>query len=331
MKILFAAQENAWGGVLHLVRAQLPQHEYVVNGSFEIASLNGYDVLIPTMSRVTAGLIDSADRLKLIQQCGSGLEAVDVVAATAKGIQVANVPSALSGNADSVAELGIYLMIGLSRNAAGMANSLQQRRMGEPKGLALSGKTVGIVGLGGIGKALARRLKPFGVRLIGLKRNRPEAAREELGMDWVGTADQLPELLMQSDYVILALPVHGGTAQMFNDETFALMKPTAFIINLARGGLIDRRSLEQALKSGRIAGAGLDVFWREPPDPDDPVFQYNVLATPHSAGCTDISLQGIADGVCENIRRVEQGSAPLNEVTAHSVAGSGQSVAYPGG
>lgn len=316
MKILFAATENAWGGVLHLIKKQLHQHDYIVNGSFDIASLRGYDVLIPTMSRITSELIATADRLKLIQQCGSGLEGVAIDAALAKGIAVANVPTAMSGNADSVAELGIYFMIGLSRNVSGMAYSLRQQRMGEPKGLALSGKTVGIIGLGGIGKALVKRLKPFGVRLIGLKQTDTELARTELGMDWVGTPEQLPELLKQSDYVILALPVNGGTAGMFNEETFTQMKTTAFIINLARGGLIDRCALEQALKSGQIAGAGLDVFWQEPPDPDDPVFQYNVLATPHSAGCTDVSIQGIADAVCENIVRIEQGMPPLNGASA---------------
>ncbi|MBN1959098.1 MAG: 2-hydroxyacid dehydrogenase [Desulfuromonadales bacterium] len=320
MNILFAAAENAWGGVLHRIRERLHQHEYTVNGSFDIDSLKGYDVLIPTMSRITPELIATADRLKLIQQCGSGLEGVDIAAALSKGINVANVPTDLSGNADSVAELGIYFMIGLSRDVSRMANSLKQQRMGEPKGLALGAKTVGIIGLGGIGKALVRRLKPFGVRLIGLKQTGTEAARTELELDWVGTPEQLPELLKQSDYVILALPVNGGTSGLFNEDTFALMKPTAFVINLARGGLIDRGALERALKTGQIAGAGLDVFWQEPPDPKDPVFQYNVLATPHSAGCTDVSIQGIAEAVCENIERTEQGLSPLN--VAHVISRS---------
>ncbi|PLY04399.1 MAG: lactate dehydrogenase [Desulfuromonas sp.] len=315
MKILFAAGENAWGGMLHELRKNLPQHEYVVNGSFAIDSLAGYDVLIPTMGRITAELLATADRLQLIQQCGAGLEGVDIAAADARGIMVANVPTDVSGNADSVAELGIYFMIGLSRNISGMAAGLQQRTMGEPKGLALSGKTVGIIGLGGIGRALIARLRPFGVRLIGVKQNAPEAAQKELDLDWVGTPEQLPELLEQSDYVVLALPVNSDTANLFDHDTFTQMKPGAFLINLARGGLIDRAALEEALATGQIAGAGLDVFWDEPPDPDDPVFSYNVIATPHCAGCTDVAIAGIARGVCANIARVEQGLEPLNRAT----------------
>jgi len=312
LKILFNAGENAWGGMLHEMRKILPQHEYVVNGSFAINSLAGYDVLIPTMGRISADLLATADRLRLIQQCGAGLEGVDIAAAEARGIMVANVPTDVSGNADSVAELGIYFMIGLSRNVTGMATGLRQQCMGEPKGLALGGKTVGIIGLGGIGRALVKRLRPFGVRLIGLKQNEPESARLELNLGWVGTPERLPELLQQSDYVVLALPVNDETASIFNHETFALMKPGAFLINLARGGLIDRAALAKALDSGEIAGAGLDVFWEEPPDPDDPIFSYKVMATPHCAGCTDVAIAGIAHGVCENITRVEQDLPPLN-------------------
>ena len=96
-----------------------------------------------------------------------------------------------------------------------------------------------------------------------------------------------------------------------NRNTLALMKPGAYLINLSRGGLVDRDALEEALSSGRIAGAGLDVFWEEPPDPDDPIFQYNVLATPHIGGSTDVSIKGIVTAVAENIRRVAGNQAPL--------------------
>lgn len=312
MNIMFAAAENAWGGVLHLIRKKLPQHNYVVNGSFDIESLQGYDILIPTMGQITSTLIATADKLKLIQQCGAGLERVDISAAQAKGIAVANVPTAVSGNADSVAELGIYFMIGLSRNISLATANLQHGHMGEPKGWSLAGKTVGVIGLGGIGRALIKRLQPFGVKIIGLKQTEPRTTQQELGIDWVGTVDQLPQLLRQSDYVVLALPANSDSAHMLNRETFTLMKPNAFIINLARGTLIERQALEHALKTGQIAGAGLDVFWQEPPDPQDPVFQYNVMATPHCGGCTDTSIEGIAAGVCTNIERIEQGLLPVN-------------------
>ncbi|MBI5593252.1 MAG: lactate dehydrogenase [Deltaproteobacteria bacterium] len=312
MKILFAAHEDSWGGFLSMIRSELPEHQFEATGRFGVDSLEGFDVLIPTMCSVTREVLETCDRLKLIQQCGSGLEGVDIPAARDRNIHVANVPTDLSGNAGSVAELGIYMLIGLSRDMRGMAKSLANRKMGEPQGRALNGKTVGLVGLGGIGQALISRLKPFGVRLMAIKRNHPEKAMKAHGLEWVGAPGDLPELLGRSDYVMLCLPVTSETRCLMNRETFSYMKPGAFLINLARGGLVDRDALEDALASGKIAGAGLDVFWEEPPDPDDPIFSYNVLATPHIGGSTDVSMRGIVKAVAENIRRIESNLKPLH-------------------
>jgi phosphoglycerate dehydrogenase-like enzyme len=312
MKILFAAHENAWGGFLHAIRAELPQHQFEASGRFAVATLRKVDVLIPTMCPVTRELLAGADRLRLIQQCGAGLEGVDLAAAQELNIRVANVPTAISGNADSVAELGIYLMIGLARDVRAMARSLAGGKMGEPLGRALSGRTVGLVGLGGIGRALAIRLKAFSVTMVAIKRHDPARAREEFGLDWVGGPDDLHELLRRSDFVVLCLPLTAASRHLMDRFAFASMKPGAFLINLARGGLVDRNALEKALASGRIAGAGLDVFWEEPPDPDDPIFRYNVLATPHIAGSTDVSMRGIVRVVADNIRRLENHLEPLH-------------------
>jgi phosphoglycerate dehydrogenase-like enzyme len=312
MRVLFAAPENAWGGFLHGIRAELPDFDFEASGRFDVDSLKGFDVLIPTMTRVTEKTLETADRLKLIQQCGAGLEGVDIAAARSRGIWVANVPTDISGNADSVAELAIYLMIGLSRDFRSMARSLAGETMGEPRGIALSGKTVGIVGLGGIGRALAQRLRGFDVRMIGIKRGVGAAAAQELGLEWVGGPEDLKVLLRRSDYVVLSLPLSPETFHVMNDDAFTCMKTSAFLINVSRGGLVDRDALEKALAAGRIAGAGLDVFWDEPPDPRDPIFQYNVLATPHIAGSTDISVQGIVKLVAENIRRLDQDLPPLH-------------------
>lgn len=311
MKILFAAPENAWGGFLGLIQSELPQHDFVASGRFSVDSLEGFDVLIPTMCPVTREKLKTRDRLRLIQQCGAGLEGVDLEAAQDLNIWVANVPTDISGNADSVAELGIYMMIGLSRNFRGMAQSLTNRKMGEPQGKVLSGRTVGLVGLGGIGRALIKRLRAFDVRLIGIKRHNPEKAKEELGLEWVGGPQDLPELLRRSHYVVLCLPVTPETRNVMNRESFSHMNRDAFLINLARGVLVDRDALEEALSSGKIAGAGLDVFWEEPPDPNDPIFDHNLLATPHVAGSTDVSMYGIVEVVAENIRRLERNQEPL--------------------
>ncbi len=312
MRILYAAHENSWGGFFGLIRSKLPQHEFVATGRFEVESLKGFDVLIPTMCHVTREILETGDRLRLIQQCGSGLEGVDMEAAQHRNIWVANVPADMSGNADSVADLGIYMLIGLARDVHGMARSLRNRKMGEPQGQALIGKTVGLVGLGGIGRALIRRLKPFDVRLIAVKRSNPEKAMSEYDLEWAGGPEDLPELLGRSDYVILALPLSMETKHLLNQQTFSHMKPGSFLINLARGGLVDRAALQEALATGRIAGAGLDVFWEEPPAPEDPIFSYNVLATPHIGGSTDVSMSGIVKAVAENIQRVENNLKPLH-------------------
>ena len=311
MKVLFAAHENAWGGFLGLIRNELPQHSFSASGRFGFENLRGYDVLIPTMSVVRREHLVDADRLRLIQQCGAGLEGVDLNAARDMNIMVANVPSGISGNADSVAELGIYLMIGLARDFRKMALSLAGRQTGTPAGRALSGKTVGLVGLGGIGAALARRLKSFDVHLMGIKRDDPQKAKAELGLEWAGTPAEMEKLLSHADYVVLCLPLTPENMNMIGRQAFSQMKRNAFLINLSRGGLVDRAALEEALASEEIGGAGLDVFWEEPVDPDDPIFSYNVLATPHIAGATDISIQGIVKAVAENIRRLEEGQEPL--------------------
>ena len=311
MKILFAGPEQAWSGFYNSVRARLPQHQFSATGEFRIHSLRSFDVLIPTMTAVSAETLHDADQLCLIQQVGVGLEGVDIAAAQARGIAVANVPSTISGNADSVAELGIYLTIGLARDARAMQASLGKRQVGAPQGMALRGKTVGVVGLGGIGQALIARLKPFGVRLYGLKQHDPAAAKNTLGLDWAGSLGDLPELLTAADFVVLCLPDTPKTHGLMNAQTLALMKPGAFLINLGRGGLIERDALEQALLTGHLGGAGLDVYWQEPPDPDDPIFRLNVLTTPHVAGVTDVSTQGIMRVVVENIERVARGEPPL--------------------
>lgn len=310
MEILFTAPETAWGGFLGKLRAALPEHHIRSSGRFGVESLAGVEVLIPTMASIDATLLATADRLRLIQQSGVGLEGVDLVAAQARGIPVANVPSDASGNADSVAELGIYLMVGLSRNTRAMAASLQQRVVGAPLGIALSGKTVGLVGLGGIGLALARRLVAFDMRLIATRQNPANPPPPDIPFDWIGGPDALPRLLAEADYTVLCLPAMASTQGLMNRERLAMMKPGSYLINLARGGLVERAALLHALASGHLAGAGLDVFWEEPPDPDDPIFAENLLSTPHIGGATDVAAAGIQAVVVENIRRVARGEAP---------------------
>ncbi|TKI08220.1 2-hydroxyacid dehydrogenase [Martelella alba] len=312
MRVLFAAPDQAWGNILAQFRQALPEVEFVAAGHYQIPSLAGFDVVIPTMTRLDAALLKTSDRLRLIQQAGAGLEGVDLAAARQQGIAVANVPSDCSGNADSVAELAVGMMIALARNIRAIPAALQKSQLGSPMGLGLRGKTAGLVGLGGIGKALAKRLAAFDMRLIGIKQRVEADFARAHHLAWLGTLEDLPVLLEQADFVILSLPDTEATHGLINAANLARMRPGGFLINVGRGGLIDRDALQQALAAGRLAGAGLDVFWQEPPDPNDALFRYNVLATPHIGGVTDVSLAGHVQGVCDNLRRLMRGEEIMN-------------------
>ncbi|PTY37219.1 lactate dehydrogenase [Saccharospirillum sp. MSK14-1] len=308
MRVMFAAPETAWGGILARFRAALPEVEFVATG-FNPTSLAGFEVVIPTMSQLDADLIAGADRLQLIQQMGAGLEGVDLDAAQRASVAVANVPTADSGNADSVSELAIYLILALLRRAPEHATTLAAGLMGQPTGISLMGQRVGLVGFGAIGQAIARRLAPFGVTLSAIKRTSDDALANTFGLEWLGGTEDLPRLLAESDIVILALPDDSASHGLMNAERLAQMPTGSYLINVGRGGLVERDALFTALQSGQLAGAGLDVFWQEPPDPDDPIFQLNLVASPHLGGLTDRSVTGILNASVANIRRLMQGEA----------------------
>jgi phosphoglycerate dehydrogenase-like enzyme len=272
------------------------------------------DVLLPAMSRIDGALMDRIEGLRLIQQWGAGLEGVDVAAASERKIAVANVPTPGTGNAESVAEWCVMAAIALSRRLSlAQENIRAGGTWGTPAGRALIGRTAGIVGLGGIGKALATRLRPFAMRLIGLQRRPQAALAERLGMEWVGGPERLAELLRRSDYLFLCVPLSDHTRQLIDEAALATLPPQACVINAARGGLLSHQALLRALDEGRLLGAALDVFELEPLAPDSPLLgRPDVIATSHIAGVTDVSYRGIARGVVANIVRVLAGQVPHN-------------------
>jgi phosphoglycerate dehydrogenase-like enzyme len=275
----------------------------------------GFDaeVLIPAMARIDGTMMDRIRGLRLIHQWGAGLEGVDIAAATARRIMVANVPST-GGNADSVAEWCVMVAIALSRRLPSALETIRNGSgWGAPIGRALCGRTAGIVGLGGIGQALAVRLRPFGMRLIGIKRRPDPALASRLGLAWLGGLERLPELLRQSDYLFLCVPLNDQTRGLIDGAAFALMPPEACVINAARGGLIEHQALLRALSEGRLMGAGLDVFEQEPLDPLSPLLsRADVLATAHIAGVTDVSYRSIAHALADNLHRLKAGEPLKN-------------------
>jgi phosphoglycerate dehydrogenase-like enzyme len=267
------------------------------------------EVLIPAMTRIDAAVMDRVSGLRLIHQWGAGLDGVDVDAASARGILVANVPAAVGGNADSVAEWCVMAAIAINRSLPVLQRVVRSGSgWGEPQGRALQGRTAGIVGLGGIGQALALRLRPFGMRLIGVRRRPDPELAGRLGLDWLGTAGQLDDLLRRSDCLFLCLPLTETTRGLVDERALGLLPDGACVVNASRGAIVDQAALVRALETGRLGGAALDVFEDEPLDPSSPLTSRpDVLATPHIAGVTDASYRGIARRVIENIRRLREG------------------------
>jgi|WetSurMetagenome_2_1015567.scaffolds.fasta_scaffold07203_3 phosphoglycerate dehydrogenase-like enzyme len=270
------------------------------------------DVIVPLVTRVDEDLIRQGT-FGLIQQYGVGLESVDLEAATRNGVRVARIPSEESGNAASVAEHALLLMLMLSRRWKEIERNRQERKTvpwGSPAGQALSGRTVCVLGLGGVGRELVRRLVGFKVRIITVD---DHPGRIVPGVE-IARSYSLAELhnaFAEADYVALCINYTPERFHLIGRKEVAAMKKGIFIVNVARGGLLDQEALLGALRSGQVAGAGLDVYWEEPVDMSHPLFQENVIATPHIAGVTDVSYEGIARAFAENMKRYAAGETPL--------------------
>lgn len=320
MKIYLCRDNLAY--IQTLLQAQLPDDEVLLCAADNIAqAAQDAEVLIPTFSSIDAAAL-AAPHLKLVQQFGAGLDGVDITAATANKVLVANVPAAGTGNAESVAELTLFFMLALARRYHGAQKTFREGKFGSPVGMALKGKTAAIIGYGGIGREVARRLAGFDMNVLALSRTGVKHTPEESAIPVAAhySQEHLVECLSQANFVIVAPPLNQETRGLIGAAEFGAMQAGAFVINVARGPVVDYAALLAALQSGHIAGAGLDVFWEEPFDPADPLMACNVVVTPHIAGSTDLSLQGIAGKVAENINRVRAGLVPFNCVNPHSTA-----------
>ncbi|MGH3973365.1 MAG: NAD(P)-dependent oxidoreductase, partial [Pseudonocardiaceae bacterium] len=271
-------------------------------------------VLIPVISGIGGAVMDRIAGLRLIQQWGAGLEGVDIGAATARGIAVANVATTGTGNAESVAEWCVMAAIAVGRRLPQLERVIRDgSRWGGPIGRALWGRTAGVVGLGGVGQAVAQRLMPFGMDVVAVTRRPEPRAATRLGLTWLGGLADLPALLARSDYLFLCLPLNDQTRGIIDSHALALLPDQACVINAGRGGLLDHEALLDALAKGRLTGAGLDVFDQEPLDPRSPLLaRADIVATPHIAGVTDAAYQGVAARVADNIRRLLAGQ-PLHD------------------
>ncbi len=265
----------------------------------------------------THEMIDAAvaSGVKLWQVIGTGLNHIDVKYVLEKGVPIANTPGVFSGIA--LAEHAIFLMLCLAKNLDKSRKNLMSGVFYQPMNEELQGKTLGLVGFGGSARELAKRAWALGMRVLAVDAVEvPQAVQEEYQLSFFGGPEDLDILLRQSDYLSIHTPLTTRTYHLINRESFALMKPTAVLINVARGEIVDEAALLEALQEGRIRGAGLDVFTAEPPDPNHPFLHMeNVVATPHIAGGTRGTSQRRGKAAAENVHRVAQGSPPLYLVT----------------
>jgi phosphoglycerate dehydrogenase-like enzyme len=310
MRILFCGE--IFPDARDVLQSKLPHDDLLVCPRSAVRdSLDGVDVVVPLMTPIDAATMD-AGRFRLIHQFGVGLEGVDLAAARSRGIWVANVPSASSGNADSVAEHALMLMLAVLRRLPAAQASVREGRLGTPLGFTLSGRTVCLYGLGAIAAALARRLRPFDVRLIGISRQADAGRWATLGLEACFTPAERDAALARTDVLVLCVPLTAGTRGLIDAKALAAMPAGSCLVNIARGPLVEYDALRTALERGHLAGAGLDVFWHEPIAPDDPLLALpNVIATPHVAGVTDQSYDGIASTLAANIERLRRGEPPL--------------------
>ena len=240
------------------------------------------DVVMIGGFRVDAGMIAAMKRARVICGFGHGFEGVDVDAATRAGILVTNAAEICHLE---VANHAAALILALNRKLVQYDRAMRRGVWDRPAGrpiTPLDGETLGLVGLGAIGQALARRLQPFGLRVIAYDPYVEEHPPRELGVRMIA---DLHALLGESDWVSVQVPLNAETRHMLGEREFRAMKRTAYFVNCCRGGVVDEAALTRALEEGWIAGAGLDVFEQEPTDPANPLLRLeNVIATPHAGG-----------------------------------------------
>jgi phosphoglycerate dehydrogenase-like enzyme len=313
MKIAFLISAGRFpSGILQELSAQLPQHQLIHWPRGESSPATDIEVLL-VLGEVTAAQMAGQTKLALIQTVTAGYEEIDIDAANKLGIWVSFSPSEVTGNAASVAEFAVLLMLGASRHlqqvvplGEGSAGSL-----GIPP--AMSGKTVCIVGLGNIGRLLVDRLRPFGMRLLAVDHHPDRAPADVKAFQ----SEQLHPAVAEADYVVICARAGKENENLIDRPAMEAMKRGAILVNIARGSLIDEAALYELVKSGHIAAAGLDVLKSGPGGVKSPLFDLpQILVTPHIAGATDLTFQGTLNYIKQVIEAFAAGEKPKSVLNA---------------
>jgi phosphoglycerate dehydrogenase-like enzyme len=288
------------------------EYAYVGRGpNLSADELADFDALILMMPRITRDSLPKGGRLSVIARGGVGYDTVDVAACTDAGVALVITPDAVRR---PVAVMVITFLLALSGNLFALDRITRKGPWSartDYMGMGLIGRTFGQIGIGNIGAEILRLAKPYGLELIAHDPYVDPAAAKALGVRLV----DLETVFRESDFVSVSCPLNDETRGLVNAERLALMKPTAFLINTARGPVVDQTALTDALQRKVIAGAGLDVLEKEPPDPDDPILGLdNVILTPHALCWTDQMFQTMASLDVEACLEVMHGRAPQNVV-----------------
>jgi phosphoglycerate dehydrogenase-like enzyme len=297
----------------YMVDAVSPRHDLAVfDPSAPLApQLANAEVVIDSGGSVgTRAMLDLAPRVRLWQVSGSGFEHFDLEYWRSRKVPVANCPG--SASAPALAERALLLSLMLAHRYREADANLHRGTAYQPSSAELGGKLLGLVGFGASAIAFARLARALGMRLAAVDiRDISDKEAAERALAWHGKPEQLDELVSMADIVSLHLHLDDATRGIIDERRLRLMRPGAFLINVARGGLVDEAALAAVLQEGRIAGAGLDVFQVEPPDPGSILLHLaNVVATPHTAGNSDGTLRRRAEFCASNIDRVAQELEP---------------------
>ncbi|MEW6546023.1 MAG: glyoxylate reductase [Bacillota bacterium] len=286
----------------------------------EVAGCDGLFCLLT--ERIDTALLDRAPRLRVVANMAVGYDNIDVPAATARGVMVTNTPGVLT---ETTADLAFALILATARRLVEAARFLaagQWKTWGPMllTGQDVYGSTLGLVGFGRIGQAVARRARAFDMRIVYHDPERQQAAEEALGATWL----PLDDVLRQADVVSIHAPLTPDTYHLIGERELRLMKPTAILVNTARGPLVDEQALYRALREGWIWAAGLDVFEREPIGPDHPLLSLpNVVALPHIGSASIATRTRMAVLAAQNLIAGLKGDTPPNLVNREVLAGRG--------
>lgn len=319
MKVLVVSK-----GLAQRIRERLPEDISIVypsNGTDEelVELVKDVDVIVST--RLSPIVAENAPNLKLLQKTGAGVDDMPFEALSEK-TYVANTSGA---NPLTLAEGAVALVLALAKRIVPRHLEFNKDRK-EVRGVLLKGKTAGVLGMGAIGTEVAKLLKALGMKVMGLRRERDDKVREELGIDWLGGVNDLDDFLSMLDFLVVTVPLTPDTEGMLGEREFGMMKDGSYVVNVARAAIIQEKPFYEGLKSGKLAGAAIDVWWQphfwdtlwnvngNPPSKYPFWDLDNVICIAHQIGSTDSQSDASLNIMVENILRIRDGNPPINQV-----------------